>query len=169
MEPKLSGKGKWVLLAVLGVAPALLSLATFDLSFQRAETLSFCSSCHTMTPWVADLTDPHSKALAALHYKNRFILTDQCYRCHADYAFLGPIHAKLDGMRHVVAFYTGIGMHLPIKLYKPFPNKNCLQCHGEAANFKDNPAHSEIMDQIQSNELRCPDCHGPIHTPKQKG
>jgi cytochrome c nitrite reductase small subunit len=165
---RLSAGTKWGLLVLLGVAPALLSLATFDLSFKRAETLDFCSSCHAMTPWVSDLKDPNSKSFASLHYRNRFILEDQCYRCHADYDFLGPVHAKLDGVRHVVAYYTGFGMHHPITLYKPFPNGNCLQCHGAAANFNQNPTHAAVMAQIRSDELHCLDCHNPIHTPKEK-
>ncbi len=164
----ISTRMKLGLLVVLGLTPALLSLATFDLSFQRAETLEFCSSCHTMTPWVADLKDPNSKSLASLHYRNRFILTDQCYRCHADYDFLGPVHAKMDGVRHVLAYYTGIGMPRQIALYKPFPNENCLQCHGASALFTNNDAHVAVMDQIHSNQIRCLDCHGPIHTPAQK-
>lgn len=163
---ELSTRAKLLLLLVMGAAPALLSLATFDVSFQRAETLQFCSSCHTMTPWVADLKNPQSKSLASLHYRNRYILNDQCYRCHADYDLFGPVRAKMDGLHHVVAYYTGIGRHTPIKLYKPFPNGNCLQCHSESAKFTENPAHVAVMDQIKSNDMHCYDCHTPIHTPE---
>lgn len=158
---------KWLLLLILGIAPALLCLATVQVSFQRAETLSFCSSCHTMDPWVNDLKDPNSKALAALHYKNRYILDKQCYRCHADYDLFGPVKAKMNGMHHVIAFYSG-HIHNPIRLYKPFPNGNCLQCHSESAKFTQNEAHMPIMDDIRSGEMKCSDCHGPIHTPKQE-
>ncbi len=160
-----SARVKWLMLLVLGVFPALLVLATAGLSFRRAETLSFCSSCHTMTPWVMDLKDPQSKGIAPLHYRNRFILKDQCYTCHVDYDFMGPVDAKLDGVRHIVAYYTGIGIHNPIALYKPFPNNNCLQCHGAAAEFQ-SQTHIAVMAQIKSNAMSCVVCHNPIHTPK---
>ncbi len=158
---------KLLLLVVLGVAPALLVLATFALSFQRAEHVSFCADCHTMTPWVNDLHNPKSKALAAMHFRNRWILDDQCYTCHADYGFMGPIKTKLVSMRHVAIYYTGIGMPQQIKLYKPFPNGNCLQCHGPAENFRTNPAHAAVMKPILASQLSCVTCHQPIHTPEK--
>lgn len=164
-QPFTSARMKWLLLLVLGVLPAVLVMATATLSFHRAETLTFCSSCHTMTPWVMDLKNPQSKALAALHYRNRLILKDQCYTCHVDYDFMGPVSAKIDGVRHIVAYYTGFGMHDPIKLYKPFPNNNCLQCHGASAEFQ-SQTHIAVMDQIKSNAMSCVACHNPIHTPQ---
>ncbi len=141
-------------------------LATFALSFQRAETVSFCADCHTMTPWVDGLRNPKGKSLAAMHFQNRWILKDQCYTCHADYGFLGPIRTKLTSMGHVARYYGLMKMPKEIKLYKPFPNSNCLQCHGSAANFKSNPAHAAVMKPLLANELGCVTCHQPIHTPK---
>ncbi len=162
----MSGREKWLLLFILGVAPVALGLSTFALSFQRAEQVTFCASCHTMTPWIRDLKNPKSKSLAALHYRNRSILNDQCYRCHVDYDFMGPVAAKMDGVRHVMAYYLGIGMTKPIRLRKPYPNGNCLQCHGAAAYFTRNPTHKAVMAQLFANQLSCVTCHQPIHTPE---
>jgi nitrate/TMAO reductase-like tetraheme cytochrome c subunit len=156
---------KLLLLLVLGVAPALVTLATFALSFQRAEHVTFCADCHTMTPWIADLENPKSKSLAAMHFGNRWILNDQCYTCHADYGFLGPIRTKLESMGHVARYYGFMKMPKQITLYRPFPNSNCLQCHGPAANFQNNPAHVAVMKPILANQLSCVTCHQPIHTP----
>jgi len=161
-----STREKLLLLFVLAVAPALVTLATFSLSFHRAEQVRFCADCHTMTPWVDDLHNPTSKSLAAMHYRNRWILNDQCYTCHVDYGFLGPIETKLVSMRHVAIYYTGIGMPRKIKLYHPFPNVNCLQCHGPAANFQNDPVHAAVMKALLANELSCVTCHEPIHTPE---
>jgi nitrate/TMAO reductase-like tetraheme cytochrome c subunit len=155
-----------LLLIVLGVAPVVLGLATFALSFQRAEHVSFCADCHTMTPWVDDLHNPKSKSLAAMHFSNRWILNDQCYTCHADYGFLGPIKTKLASMGHVARYYGFLKMPKQIKLDKPFPNANCLQCHGSAENFRTNPAHAAVMKPLLANQLSCVTCHQPIHTPK---
>jgi cytochrome c nitrite reductase small subunit len=156
-----------LLLVLLGVMPVLLGLAIFALSFQRAEQLSFCADCHTMTPWVADLKNPNSASLASKHYRNRWSLDDQCYTCHEDYQFMGPVDAKMDGVRHVIAYYTGIGMPRgAIKLYAPYPNGNCLRCHGAASNFNLNPTHAAVAAQIKNNQLSCLVCHQPIHTPQ---
>lgn len=155
---------KLLLLLILGVAPALVGLATFALSFQRAERVSFCASCHTMTPWVDDLHNPSSSSLASRHFNNRWILDNQCYTCHANYGLFGPILTKLESMRHV-AIYYGL-MHMPkeIQLTKPFPNSNCLQCHGHAAQFKTKPVHAAVMTSLLNNQLSCITCHRPIHT-----
>jgi nitrate/TMAO reductase-like tetraheme cytochrome c subunit len=161
----LGTRERLLLLVVLGVAPALVTLATFALSFQRAEQVRFCADCHTMTPWVDDLHNPNSKSLAAMHFSNRWILNNQCYTCHADYGFLGPITTKLGSLRHVAIYYSGVGMPKQIQLRKPFPNSNCLQCHGPAANFKNNPAHAAVMKPLLANQLSCVTCHQPIHTP----
>jgi cytochrome c nitrite reductase small subunit len=159
---------KLLLLLLLGVAPALFGMAMFGLSFKRAEQLSFCASCHTMTPWVKDLKDPRSTSLAAEHYRNRWIVSDQCYTCHVNYKFMGPIDAKIDGMRHVSAYYTGIGMPRgPITLYGPFPNGNCLRCHGSAQDFNRNPTHIAVIAQVKANRLSCMVCHQPIHLPQE--
>jgi nitrate/TMAO reductase-like tetraheme cytochrome c subunit len=154
----LGTRERLLLLVVLGVAPALVTLATFALSFQRAEQVQFCADCHTMTPWVDDLHNPNSKSLAAMHFSNRWILNNQCYTCHADYGFLGPITTKLGSLRHVAIYYSGIGMPKQIQL-------RCLQCHGPAANFKSNPAHAAVMKPLLANQLSCVTCHQPIHTP----
>ncbi len=162
----MSAREKWLLLFILGIGPLLLVVATFGLSFKRAETLRFCSDCHTMTPWIADLEDPHSESLAAKHYRNRWILHDQCYNCHVNYAFLGPVEAKIGGLRHIIAYYTRYGMRSPIKLYESFPNGNCLRCHENSAMWRNNPTHRAIIAQLRSDKLKCISCHGPIHTPK---
>lgn len=101
-----------------------------------------------------------------MHYSNRWILHNQCYTCHADYGFLGPIKTKLTSMGHVARYYGLLEMPKEIKLYKPFPNGNCLQCHGLAAGFKNNPAHAAVMKPILANQLSCVACHQPIHTPE---
>jgi nitrate/TMAO reductase-like tetraheme cytochrome c subunit len=158
---------KLLLILVLGVAPAMFAFAVFALSFSRAERLSFCASCHTMTPWVADLENPNSTSLASKHYRNRWIVEKQCYTCHVNYEFMGPLAAKIDGMHHMLAYYTGIGVPQDtIKLYEPFPNANCLRCHGAAQNFNQSPTHAAVMEQVRANHLSCTVCHQPMHTPQ---
>ena len=155
-----------LLLVVLGVAPALVTLATFALSFQRAEQVRFCADCHTMTPWVDDLHNPSSKSLAAMHFSNRCILHDQCYTCHADYGFLGPITTKLESLPHVAIYYGCIKMPKQIQLRKPFPNANCLQSPGSGGQLQKQSSTRGGDGATAGKSAELLTCHQPIHTPK---
>jgi nitrate/TMAO reductase-like tetraheme cytochrome c subunit len=157
----MTSRFKIVLFFVLIVFPAILAGATATTSFHNAQTKEFCSSCHVMTPWYADMTNPESESLASLHFRRRWIQPEQCYTCHADYVFMGTMKAKMKGMRHVIASY--IGDRDNIKLYEPFPNGNCMHCHSEAAAFRESPSHDAMMEEIESGEESCIGCHDLIH------
>ena len=152
----------WSLFLGLVALPALLSSVTAGVAFERAKTLEFCGSCHTMDPYVEGLKDPKSELLAAKHYQYRRINHNQCYTCHTDYNFLGPVNAKVRGMRHVVAYYIGGGKKQP-QLYAPFKNAQCLQCHDGAKSFERAKSHADVIEQIRSDEMSCITCHGPVH------
>ena len=155
----------WVLVAV-GLVPLLVGFMTFAHGLESSATVSACGSCHVMAPFVRDLQDPKSETLAATHYKNRFILKNQCYECHSDYGLAGTITAKLAGVGHVWRYTTG-SYTLPIKIAKPFPNSGCLECHGESQRFLNSPSKKEILPDLMSGKMSCLDCHGPAH-PEQK-
>ena len=160
--PRLWG---WVLVAV-GLVPILVGFMTFAHGLESSATVAACGSCHVMTPYVQDLKDVKSETLAATHYKNRFILTNQCYECHSDYGLAGTITAKLAGVGHVLRYTTG-RYTLPIKIVKPYPNSGCLECHGESQRFLNSPSKQDILPDLMSGKISCLDCHGPAH-PKQK-
>lgn len=143
------------------VLPIGLAAITVSVSFERAKSVQFCGSCHVMAPRVDDLHDPASETLAAKHFQHRFINQNQCYTCHTNYDFLGPIDAKWRGLKHVAAYYGG--SKKPPSLYKPYPNVNCLSCHGETKTYKEESAHEPIAEQIQTDEISCMSCHGPAH------
>lgn len=164
----MSGRTKLVLLFVIVVVPILLGATTAVLSFQRAEQVSFCASCHVMTPWYEDMAGEDSESLVSQHYRRRWIQHDQCYTCHSDYGFLGPLEAKIKGVRHVAAYYLG-GELERIDLYEAFPNENCMQCHGEAQAFRESPSHDVMMEEILSGEETCAGCHEDIHGVVQPG
>ena len=157
----MTSRFKIVLFFLLIVFPAILASATATTSFHNAQTKEFCSSCHVMTPWYADMTNPESESLASMHFRRRWIQQEQCYTCHADYVFMGTMKAKMKGMRHVIAYY--IGDRDNIKLYEPFPNENCMHCHSEAAAFRESPSHDAMMEEIESGEESCIGCHDLIH------
>ncbi len=154
----------WFLLFAVVIFPGLALTLGVQRTLDAAERPEFCGSCHVMEPWVHDLHDPDSKNLAAIHYKNRFILEDQCYTCHTDYGLTGPLRAKLTGMVHLFKYETGT-YTLPIKLYHPYDFDNCLHCHGQSKRYVD--AHADALDALADGSMGCTDCHDHIH-PEQE-
>lgn len=161
----MSPRTKIVLLFVILIGPAILSAVTAKVAFTRAESVSFCGSCHTMTPWINDVTAADSDSLAHEHFEQRWIQHDQCFTCHSNYSFLGPLEAKIKGVRHVIAFY--VGERGKIELYGEFPNANCLQCHAEAKGFLEDPNHEPIEDLLTGKD-RCVECHEDLHAVEQE-
>lgn len=159
----MSRQFKLALFAFFVLLAPILPVFTGIYSFVRAEKVSFCASCHTMTPWIEDLKNPKSRSLASIHYRNRFIPHDQCYTCHVDYDFVGPIDAKLKSVRDVAIYYIGNAKPQDIKLSKPFPNGNCLHCHVHSSLFTQTAPHRAEMAQIVADQIKCAACHRPIH------
>lgn len=143
------------------VVPVLYGAMTSGVAFERSKSLEFCASCHVMDPYVEGLKDPGSDLLAAKHYQNRRINENQCYTCHADYDLFGPVKAKINGLQHLVHNY--LTPPREIKLYKPFPNSHCLQCHDGVKSFVKAEAHTDIMAELRSDAMKCADCHGAAH------
>jgi nitrate/TMAO reductase-like tetraheme cytochrome c subunit len=160
----MSSRLKIVLFFVILLFPAVLGFATAKVSFSRAERVDFCGSCHTMQPWIDDVTGSESESVAGAHFAHRWIQHDQCYTCHSNYSFLGPMKAKIRGVEHVVAFYVGYSG--PIHLYDEFPNANCLQCHEQAKGFREEAAHDPIEDLVAGKES-CVECHD-LHDVEQE-
>lgn len=161
----MSGRFKILLFLFVIVLPGLAAAVTGKVAFSKAQSIQFCSSCHVMTPWIENVTGAESDSLASEHYKRRWIQHDQCYTCHTNYGFLGPIQAKIKGMRHLLAFYIGERGH--ISLYDEFPNENCLQCHADAKGFLEDSNH-EPLEDLLSGKDRCVGCHENLHGVEQE-
>ncbi len=156
-------------LLFIGLAVLPLGVIFFGYSqgMSGMETVKACGGCHAMTAHIADLRDPASESLAAVHFKNRYIGTDQCYACHSDYGLFGTLSAKIDGLRHVV-HYVGGTYTLPLKIAHPYSNSRCLACHGESLKFLKSAGHpDEVRPQLVSGKESCLTCHGPAHMPKE--
>ena len=146
--------------AVLVIPVVVVFLATAH-GMEESMTVEACGSCHVMEGHVADLRNPASASLAAVHYKNRYIQADQCYTCHSDYGMFGTVSAKLDGLGHVYHNIAG-NYPKPIKIRQPYANVRCLSCHGGAQNFLATHEKDQIAS-LMSNKDSCLDCHGPAH------
>ena len=116
-----------------------------------------------MRPYVRDLRDPQSDALAALHFKNRYIQEDHCHTCHADYGMFGTVKAKWEGLGHLVRYGTG-SYTLPIRIARRYPNARCLDCHGESQKFA-RTRDEETRRGAAADAASCLECHRLAHRP----
>lgn len=155
---------KALLLGAVVVIPAVVVFLATAHGMHAIATVEACGSCHAMESHVADLRNPASDSLAAIHYKNRYIQEDQCYTCHSDYGVFGTLSAKLDGLGHVYHNLAG-NYEKPIKIRHPYSNVRCLSCHGEAQNFLAKHEKEEIPKLLTGKDS-CLDCHGPAHKPE---
>jgi cytochrome c nitrite reductase small subunit len=164
----LSASTRVLLTAAVVVVP-FVSLATgMLLVFQRAERVEFCGSCHgAMKAYVDDMKSPGSEGLAALHFKNRYIHSNQCYECHTSYGLFGTVEAKMSGTIDVYRYYTRT-YRLPIKMRQKYPNGDCLKCHADSARWLAREIHTspKVQPGLLSGKISCMVCHAaknPAH------
>jgi nitrate/TMAO reductase-like tetraheme cytochrome c subunit len=154
---------KELLILPLVVLPPAIVFFGYSHGIESSKSIASCGSCHVMKPYLADLQDPASDTLAAIHYKNRYISEHHCYTCHTDYGMFGTLQAKMAGLGHVTRNLTG-AYTLPLKISHPYPNLRCLACHGSSQKFLKSEGHpKEDLPKLVSGENACLDCHGPAH------
>ncbi len=154
---------KLLILAGLALMPVSTLTIAQAVTLEHMHTVEFCRSCHVMQPFVDSFAATEGVTLAALHVQNhRVDPKTACFTCHTQYSLFGPVKVKLRGMHHLLRYYTRRKGD-PIRLYEPYPNANCLHCHGGARNFEEQAAHVPVMDQIASGEMSCLVCHSSIH------
>jgi cytochrome c nitrite reductase small subunit len=162
---KLSSTISWGFLGLgLAAFPLLTSGFGTVLVFERAQSVEFCESCHrAMGAFVADMKNPDSHSLAAIHYTNRYIPDNQCYGCHTNYGIFGDLRANREGLQNVFTYYTH-AFRGTVKLRRPYSNHDCLKCHAGAAKWLN--AHAGKTDDLLSDKISCLECHSqqtPAH------
>jgi cytochrome c-type protein NapC len=158
-----STAGRVALLVGLGALPLLVSVGGLAQGVAESSRTRFCLSCHEMQNHGKSMFVDSRHALAAVHYQNRLIDRDTiCFSCHTDYGLFGDAHAKLNGLRHVLAHYV-TGVPEKLALYKPYANANCLHCHDDARRFQEAPPHKPIVDALYAGRTSCLDCHRIVH------
>jgi len=153
---------KWMLFLGICVIPAPVMFLSTAVGLEQSKNVEFCNSCHVMKPFTDDLKDPASKTLAAIHYQNRYIQREHCYRCHTDYGILGTMEAKKAGLGHVWKAGTK-SYTLPIKMNKPYNFAICLDCHADSAKFNKEAAHDGVIKETAEGKGNCLDCHDAPH------
>lgn len=167
----LENLSKWLLFLGLCVLPVPVLFLSSGVGMEESKSVNFCSSCHKpMGPFVRDMKNPDSDTLAALHFKNRYIQSDQCWTCHSDYGVAGTAKAKIRGLTHI-SYVALDAWQPPIKLFKPYNWRICLQCHAESALFRSprngGEAHDGVLAGVLKGETTCGDCHGLAHPARE--
>jgi cytochrome c-type protein NapC len=155
--------GRLALLVAAALLPVSVSLANLGSGVAESSRTRFCLRCHEMQQHGRSLFVENPRALAAVHWQNRFVDRDTaCYACHTDYALFGDVKAKANGLRHVWVHYLGT---IPDRfaLYQPYSNRNCLHCHEDARRFTESPSHRPVMPRLSSGETSCLTCHNVAH------
>jgi cytochrome c nitrite reductase small subunit len=154
--------GKALAFTALFVLPAIGGWAGFDRHMESSKETQFCLSCHIMAPYGQSLY-VDANWVPASHFQNNRVPRERaCFTCHTTYTLYGDYKAKIRGFRHLWAEYV-TGPRLPIHLYQPYNNRECLHCHGEARVFLENAIHSAIMQDLRNDSTSCLSCHEPVH------
>jgi nitrate/TMAO reductase-like tetraheme cytochrome c subunit len=157
--------GKLVLLVGVALLPSFAVATGMLLVFSRAERVEFCGSCHVaMGEFVADMVDAGEGGLAAVHYRDRYIPSHQCYECHTSYGLFGNAQAKVHGVGQVIEYYIG-GFKPPAKMWQPYSNADCLKCHARSQRWLAEETHTEgeMKRKLFTNAISCMDCHESGH------
>jgi hypothetical protein len=148
----------------------LFAYALGDLHLlEVSKKVEFCGSCHeTMSPLVEAMRSD-TEYLSSIHYRRGAVPHDSaCYRCHGGYGLLGDAHAKVAGIMHMVHTVTG-NYELPLKKSGTFDIASCLDCHAQAAPFRDEETHRDpdLQKALLSGEMGCVGaCHPAPHPPQ---
>ena len=155
--------------AVATAGIVFLPLAAYGLGalliMEDSKTVTFCGSCHVMTPIAASLT-ADGDSLAAVHYRRGLVSHEEaCFVCHSGYGIWGTVDAKMAGVRHMLRTVAN-DYKFPIQLAEPFDIGSCLNCHARAASFRGVAAHQDPDTQqaLMKGELTCTGvCHAAGH------
>jgi nitrate/TMAO reductase-like tetraheme cytochrome c subunit len=136
---------------------------------EESKRVEFCASCHaTMSP-IAEAMRSDKKYLAGIHYRRGAVPHDAaCYRCHGGYGLWGDAQAKYAGVQHMMNTITG-DYELPLQKSGTFDIASCLDCHAQAAPFREQEAHRDpaLQQMLLSGEIGCAGlCHPAPHPPE---
>jgi cytochrome c-type protein NapC len=162
--------GKIFAFAALFLLPGLSLAVGYSTQMERAQSTTFCLSCHVMTDFGRTLLIDDPGYLPAAHFQNNRVPRDRaCYACHTDYTMFGGVQAKIRGLRHLYVHYLGtVSTPAQIKLYEPYNNRECLHCHEGARTFEETSWHNRtprLLPEMKSNRLSCmsSNCHDTVH------
>jgi hypothetical protein len=133
---------------------------------------SFCASCHTEgeVTFFDRSTVALPVDLASIHdIKGQA----RCVDCHTGPGIIGRYGGLMAGASDLVSYYSG-HYPQPAALEEPYPDANCMKCHGNIAANQDFSNHFHtLMFQWQSvdpaHAAHCVDCHASHDTTNDAG
>ena len=165
-----SREGKILAFVALLILPVLAVWGGFSEQMDRAQSTSFCLSCHVMTDYGRTLYIDDKSYIPAQHFQNNRIPRERaCYTCHTTYTMFGGAQAKLKGVRHLYVQYFGtIPKPAEIKLYELYNNRECLHCHLGGRRFEEATPHhktEDLLTRVKTGTLSCVSagCHDIVH------
>src|ERR1700674_132718 len=165
-----SREGKVLAFVALFILPIAAAALGFAEQMDRAQSTTFCLSCHVMTDYGRSLYVDDPSYVPARHFQNNRIPRDHaCYTCHTTYTMFGGVTAKMHGVRHLYVQYLGtIPKPEEIKLYEPYNNRECLHCHLGARRFEEVSSHKkdpELLTRVKAGRQSClsSGCHDTVH------
>jgi hypothetical protein len=155
--------------AVATAGIVFLPIAAYGLGalmiLEESKKVTFCGSCHVMTPIVATLR-AGGDALAPDHYRRGAVSHEEaCYVCHSGYGIWGTYDAKTAGIRHMLRTVRNDYTY-PLEHLGPFDIDSCLSCHARAAAWRAVPEHQDPDTQqaLFKREMSCTGiCHPAAH------
>ena len=155
--------------AVATAGIVFLPIAAYGLGalliLEDSKKVSFCGSCHVMTPIVASLS-AEGDSLAANHFRRGAVSHEEaCFVCHSGYGIWGTYDAKTAGIRHMLRTVRDDYTY-PLEHLGPFDIDSCLNCHARAAAWRAVPEHQDPDTQqaLFKREMSCTGiCHLSAH------
>jgi nitrate/TMAO reductase-like tetraheme cytochrome c subunit len=157
--------GRSIMAVGVVILPSFSVTTGMLLVFVRAGSVEFCASCHhVMQDYEDDMKNPEGTGLAAVHYANQYIPGDQCYECHTSYGLFGSFEAKIHGIGEVYRYYTRT-YDLPVEMWHPYSNRDCLKCHAGSRKWLTVDAHTDedTQDRLFDDRTSCMSCHESAH------
>ncbi len=147
----------------MAVLPALWLAGMMGYADHEFKKVSFCTQCHEMWEHGASLTSDSDESLAAVHFRNNLVDRETaCYKCHTRPGLAGLVEAKKKGLHDVYAHYLGESPEV-LEIHGEYDTHICLKCHGEAESFLTGWGHEAILEELQSGEMSCLECHDVAH------
>jgi nitrate/TMAO reductase-like tetraheme cytochrome c subunit len=157
--------GRSIMAVGVVILPSFSVATGMLLVFVRAGSVEFCASCHhVMQDYEDDMKNPEGTGIAAVHYSNQYIPGNQCYECHTSYGLFGTFEAKIHGIGEVYRYYTHT-YDLPIEMWHPYSNRDCLKCHASSRKWLAVDAHTDedAQDSLFNDRTSCMSCHESGH------
>jgi len=167
LDPK---KKMWVIAGALVFT--LFGLVVPFSAMQMENHNSFCASCHTQdeAKFVDRSTAQDAVDLASIHNIKE---QARCVDCHTGPGIVGRYGGLFAGATDLISYFSG-HFPQPAALEEPYPDKNCLKCHGDISTKKEFNNHFHaFLPQWRAldsaNAARCVDCHASHDTTNDAG